>query len=187
MTGGCGKMDEIISGCEYNINGLLHVCEVQGWAYQSDTRTSIIYDDEYFKERHRYEKTYIYKKIKQECIKLVDAFCEEQVLEVKIGDTNIMKKVRKSTYDGITFWDSLDRLQNPGEILWSVLLDVFVFVSIPIIKDLSEIQSTEHFKPNERYYYFTKDGLVYYFEQLNYNLIQIDELAETYLFVFQKK
>jgi hypothetical protein len=63
-------------------------------------------------------------------------------------------------FDGIsavTMWDSLEHVQFP-EVLLSAISHQMVFVSIPIFRDLDHVLKSKHFKPNEHWRYFTRDG-----------------------------
>jgi hypothetical protein len=216
-------MDEIIGSYEYKQDGDLRICEQQGCAYQENTEKSIVYGEEYFNKYKKYEKNDISKKITKGRVELTEKYCKFRLFDIGIGSGYFMEQsnldvlgydinplgkqllidknkfldaivgVKSSIFCGVTFWDSLEHIPNPGEILWSVLSDTFVFVSIPIFEDLLKIRDSKHFRPNEHYYYFTKDGLIYYFEQLDYNLIRIDDFEiqagreDIYTFTFQKK
>jgi len=60
---------------------------------------------------------------------------------------------------GITFWDSLEHISDPKKLIDRVR-DQFVFVSIPIFKNLAGILSSKHYKPDEHCWYFTENGFV---------------------------
>lgn len=77
-------------------------------------------------------------------------------------------KIRKC----LTFWDSLEHISRPSDILDKVEVGMFVFVSIPIFDTLEEIKHNKHYRPDEHYYYFTKAGFLKWMIELNFKLIR---------------
>lgn len=72
---------------------------------------------------------------------------------------------------GICFWDSLEHLINPAEILSKLSSRTYVFISVPIFDDLANIKGSRHYRPYEHYYYFTKDGLIGYMHGLGFTYL----------------
>ena len=61
------------------------------------------------------------------------------------------------------FWDSLEHIKKPWEILTQAGPDAFVFVSLPIVDGedmLESVLASKHFKPEEHYWYFTREGFM---------------------------
>ena len=63
-----------------------------------------------------------------------------------------------SAFGGVTFWDSLEHIEAP-ELLLDRITTQYVFVSIPIFRNLGHVLRSKHHKPNEHYFYFTDDGI----------------------------
>lgn len=62
----------------------------------------------------------------------------------------------RSPANAATFWDSLEHIPVPKEVLDQVRF--WAFVSIPIFDDLDHVLRSKHFRPNEHYWYFTEQG-----------------------------
>ena len=67
-----------------------------------------------------------------------------------------------------TFWDSLEHIPNPSILLKKFNVNSYVFVSIPIFKDITKVEKSKHFRPREHLYYFTDKGIKKYFEFYGY-------------------
>ncbi|UTS52169.1 hypothetical protein [Synechococcus phage BUCT-ZZ01] len=59
--------------------------------------------------------------------------------------------------DYLTFWDSLEHINDPSEILSRPTCGVIL--SMPIYKSFEDTINSKHFKPNEHIWYFTDAGL----------------------------
>lgn len=75
---------------------------------------------------------------------------------------------------GVTFFDSLEHLKNPGIIL-SKLENQFVFISMPIFEGLDHVLGSKHFKPKEHSYYFTKTGLIDFMKRYDFEVKKIQD------------
>lgn len=60
----------------------------------------------------------------------------------------------------VTFWDSLEHIENPMEVLNKIDHGAAVLVAIPIFSDLRRIRDSKHYRPGEHFYYFTEFGFV---------------------------
>jgi hypothetical protein len=179
------------------------------------------YDTEYFNKYVRYERTPIGHKINAFRKRIVNKYTKAKVLDIGIGSGSFIKhrgnclgydinpKGRSwlekkglffdpyrladfNSIRGITFFDSLEHIRKP-EIIFYSLTDQFVFVSIPIFKDLEHLLKSKHLRKNEHYYYFTEKGFIEYMANYNFNLLEVrdDEIKcgreDVYTFIFQKK
>lgn len=70
----------------------------------------------------------------------------------------------------VTFWDSLEHMAHPKDLLCRV--SSLVFISIPIFRDKSHALASKHFKPAEHYWYFTEIGLERWMGELGFLLIE---------------
>lgn len=60
-----------------------------------------------------------------------------------------------------TFWDSLEHVRAPHELLDLIRVGDFVCVTVPVFQSLRKtVFTSKHFKPDEHYYYFTPAGLI---------------------------
>jgi len=96
-------------------------------------------------------------------------------------------------YHALTFWDSIEHIEDPGALLGKPDAPRFVFISTPIYPGAAETIASKHFKPFEHRWYFTFQGLVRVLAKYGYalkasNRMECDlgrEDIET--FVFQKE
>lgn len=91
----------------------------------------------------------------------------------------------------VTFWDSLEHIEQPGLLIRKVR--DYCFISIPVFRDREHIMHSKHFRPTEHFWYYTIPGLIYFFRQLQFGCIEINDM-ETALgredirtFVFRRK
>jgi hypothetical protein len=84
----------------------------------------------------------------------------------------------QNEYFCYTYWDSLEHIPNPQNILSKILLGAYVFISIPIFKNLEKITYSKHYRPNEHYYYFTTSGLIQWLNNYDLQLIKIYDFEE---------
>jgi len=97
---------------------------------------------------------------------------------------------QQKTIRCFTFWDSLEHIPDPQNILDKIEVGSYVFISIPIFDSLEDILISRHYRPDEHYYYFTQTGLFYWMSNYNFVLkksynFEIEcgrEQIKTYLF-----
>lgn len=56
------------------------------------------------------------------------------------------------------FWDSLEHIHDPAEIMTRIA--GWVFISIPIFIGPTHARSSKHYRPDEHIWYFTAEGLI---------------------------
>ena len=76
----------------------------------------------------------------------------------------------------VTCWDSLEHMDRPQLLLERV--KVGVFVSTPIFRDKIHALKSKHFRPDEHYWYFTRDGLVAWMQKHGFGLIEENRMEE---------
>jgi len=81
------------------------------------------------------------------------------------GMNNPEKKI-----DHMSFWDSLEHIKNPEEII--SIVGKMAFLSIPIFEGEKHALKSKHFRPDEHYWYFTRNGLVRWFEEQGFKLVE---------------
>jgi len=84
-------------------------------------------------------------------------------------------------YDVLTFWDSLEHLDDPKEFIQDHHSPKHIFVSIPIFHNKYTVKDSRHYKPGEHIYYFTQTGLINWFYSLGYEIQMLDD-SESRLF-----
>lgn len=60
--------------------------------------------------------------------------------------------------DAITLWDALEHIPDFQSLLANVR--EWLFMSLPVFNDVDHVLRSKHFKPDEHFWYFTRDGLV---------------------------
>jgi hypothetical protein len=73
-----------------------------------------------------------------------------------------------------TFWDSLEHIKEPNVALRHV--KKWVFISIPIFTDINNILKSKHYKKDEHYWYFTHAGLVDWFYEQGFEIIDHNDM-----------
>lgn len=73
-------------------------------------------------------------------------------------------------WDVLTFWDSLEHLQNPDEIV--SLAREWVFISMPIYNNGEHVLRSKHFKPGEHLWYWTSRGLIDFMDDCGFQCVE---------------
>ena len=73
----------------------------------------------------------------------------------------------------LTFWDSLEHIPDPEQIVASA--EQWVFVSMPIYRSQADCLASKHFKPGEHLWYWTQNGLISWFARLGFGCVEINE------------
>lgn len=172
----------------------LNVCPFHGLAYQRDCTHPVAYDDAYFDKYRAYENTTISRCLNKFRVKFSQG--DGAVLDIGVGSLEYLRNVAGRKRYGfdvnprakqelinnnwwiditqgipedvgtVTFWDTFEHLTNPSELLASLPSDVEVCLSLPIFKDvrdLDALRASKHYRPNEHFLYFTRSGLRHYF------------------------
>lgn len=94
---------------------------------------------------------------------------------------------------GVTFWDSLEHIAEPKRLLARIAENTFVFVSIPIFAHLGRIHESKHFRPNEHFHYFTREGFRMFMRDAGFRLLDVRDgetqagREDILTFVFKKE
>jgi hypothetical protein len=81
--------------------------------------------------------------------------------DMKIFYNPYEEDFERDRLEGITFFDSLEHIKYPGRILRKINKQ-FVFVSIPIFRDLEHLLNSKHLRDDEHFYYFTRGSFIKY-------------------------
>lgn len=76
--------------------------------------------------------------------------------------------------DAVTFWDVLEHIPDPDQVLKSYGSPEWIFTSMPIYEDENHVFQSKHFKPGEHCWYFTEDGLIRFMESLGYLCVELN-------------
>lgn len=174
--------------------------------YQRDMSAPIEYDEKYFQHYVECEDTEIARKLNEARISLSHKYCN-CILDMGIGSGEFIKKSTAKMYgydvndvaiewllgkniwanpyeeipedvEGLTFWDVLEHIRQPSELLKLVRPGTFVFISLPTFTDLTKVRTSKHYKPNEHLYYYSITGLIKFMAFCNFELIELSD-AET--------
>lgn len=96
----------------------------------------------------------------------------------------------KRDIEGVTFFDSLEHLQEPEKILERITKQ-YVFVSLPIFQNKEHALKSKHFKP-EHYWYFTHRSFRQFIKDCGFKVLDCrnDEThlgrVDIYTYVFRR-
>lgn len=76
-------------------------------------------------------------------------------------------------YKAFTFWDVLEHVDVPSNYFKRMPEGSFLFTSLPIFADLSDIRSSKHYKPGEHLYYWTEKGFVEWMAMHRFRLLEV--------------
>jgi Methyltransferase domain len=62
-------------------------------------------------------------------------------------------------FAGMTLWDVLEHMADFQSLLANC--SEWLFLSLPIFRDVEHALRSKHFRPDEHYWYFTRDGLLF--------------------------
>lgn len=79
-------------------------------------------------------------------------------------------------WDAMTFWDSLEHLEDPAAMLKNV--KQWAFVSIPIFEDRDHALRSKHFRPDEHWWYFTEKGFIRFMNRQGFVLMSLSRFEE---------
>jgi hypothetical protein len=172
-----------------------------GWAYMTQPAV-FEYGENYWKKCHALDEMMNAKKITKHRVKLVEKYADHvldfgvgsgaflkalpETITKKGYDINPIavnwlheKGIYVDPYkEGISnikafcFWDVLEHMVNPNDILSLMPRDSYAFISMPIMSDITEVRFSTNYKP-EHLCYFTLDGIRKYMYELGFSLIEM--------------
>ena len=161
------------------------------------------YDQAYWDKYVTYSKTPLGAALNQARLDLARRFCPtEQVVDLGIGCGHFVEARGENTFgydvneagirwlldrkrwwdpwskdpENLTCWDSLEHLARPAELVSRIKRRLLV--SLPIFRDEAHVLSSKHFRPDEHYWYWTRDGFVRWMGVLGFKL-QLENTMET--------
>lgn len=79
---------------------------------------------------------------------------------------------------GVCMWDVLEHIPDHNKIFNEIEMGMYLFVSIPIFKDLDKIKESKHYIPNEHLWYFTLQGFTDYMRTHEFVRLSVDNAEE---------
>lgn len=76
----------------------------------------------------------------------------------------------------ITCWDSLEHIPEPEKLLARVR--EWLFVSMPIYKDMQDVLTSKHYKPGEHLHYWTLAGFIAWCERQGFEVQEVNHAEE---------
>lgn len=163
-----------------------------GW----HTREPMSYDGDYFAHYQKLDATPMGEALTRARVELVGKYCDPcDTLDVGIGggrfvqdsggigfDVNprAVQWLTSSSrfrdpdlgWDVVTCWDSLEHIPDPEALLAKV--GRWLFVSMPIYRDLADVLSSKHYKPGEHIWYHTLGGFVAWAARQGFEAVEIN-------------
>lgn len=196
-------MDRFIKGFAAVADRDLMLCHEQGVAYQLDMSKTVPYDAAYFDKYVGYEGQEIAHRINAARVALVNKYVGPtvNVLDVGIGSGEFIKSrpftfgfdvnpkaqewLRRrflwcegfefELFSGVTFWDVIEHIPEPAQYFERLADGAYLFTSIPVFSDLSQIRTSKHYRPDEHYYYWTKQGFVIWLGMHGFRLLESND------------
>jgi hypothetical protein len=161
---------------------------------------AVPYDLEYFQKYIEYEMTELGVNLTEARSALVDKHTTGTVIDVGVG-SGAFCKARRDTFgcdinphaiewlaerglyrtpdserpvDALTFWDSLEHIPDPSELLAGA--KEFVFVSCPIYDGVQDVLASKHFRPGEHFWYWTNEGMQNFMAHFGFQLVEHNEI-----------
>lgn len=69
----------------------------------------------------------------------------------------------------VTCWDSLEHMARPEALARCV--KSMIFLSIPIFLNQDHVRRSKHYRPDEHFWYFTRDGLIEWMTRYGFRLV----------------
>jgi hypothetical protein len=88
----------------------------------------------------------------------------------KLRASGLWADPRDEVFEALTFWDSLEHIDDPRPYLAGARS--FVFVSTPIYRDRGHVLASKHFRPDEHCWYFTAAGLRWFMRELGFECLE---------------
>lgn len=153
------------------------------------------YNEEYFSRYQELADTDLGRELTAARIRLVARHYSGPVLDVGIGagqfvttrpetkgfDVNpagiewlkergAWANLYRDRYPALTFWDSLEHIDRPDVAV--ARAEKWVFVSVPIFTGAEHVIHSRHFRRDEHIWYWTHDGLVNWFAEQGFELME---------------
>lgn len=75
----------------------------------------------------------------------------------------------------ITFWDSLEHLREPTDILNRMVPGQVACISIPVFDNLFKLKENKHYRPGEHFFYPTIPGMIRYMKLNSFECLEVSD------------
>jgi hypothetical protein len=149
------------------------------------------YDQQYFQRYLELGQTEIGKALNSFRVNFVNKFTDERVVDIGIGagdfmiqhgdclgydvnpygkkflrDNNLTAFPMQFEYPVMTFWDSIEHIEDVNKLLKNC--QQWAFISTPIYRDAQHVLESKHFRKDEHCWYFTHEGLKKFMNTLGF-------------------
>lgn len=76
-------------------------------------------------------------------------------------------------FHGASLWDVLEHIADFRPLLANI--KEWVFLSLPIFRDMDHVLASKHFRPTEHFWYFTRDGLENLMRSLGFDCVEVND------------
>lgn len=157
------------------------------------------YAEDYFEKYRKLAETEIGKALASARVDLVNKYTHGEVVDIGIGSGAFIEARGAKTYgddinevarnwlddrcllrnlaDGVEsacFWDSLEHFEYPEEAVSYV--DKYCFISMPIYRDAYHVLKSKHYRKDEHYWYFTKQGLIDWMDENGFDFVEYSDI-----------
>ena len=158
------------------------------------------YDLAYWDKYVSYRSNPIGEKLMKARADLVGKYTEGDVVDIGIGSGHFIDVRKSRTFgydvnpqairwlldrglwwdpyfrdpDAITCWDSLEHMNRPDALVRCA--KNLIFVSIPIFMDAGHAARSKHYRPDEHFWYFTRNGLVGWMKRYGFQLLEENKM-----------
>jgi hypothetical protein len=184
--------------------GELNYAPFPGILYQRDQTQVIEYGKEYFNKYLEMDDTEIAEKLNLGRVELSHKYCTDCILDIGVGSGKFIKSCLVKTYgydinpygvrwlkdrrcfvnpyenipadvQGLTLWDSMEHMKEPYSLLKCLRPKTYVFIAMPIFKDLTKVRNSKHYRPNEHLSYWTVSGLSTYMADAGFEWLELSD------------
>ena len=155
------------------------------------------YDKKYWDRYHSYRSNAIADSLMKARADLVGSiYGNAPLVDIGIGSGHFMEKRGAQTFgydvnpmaikwllernlwwdpyavdpEAISCWDSLEHISRPEALVRCV--KSMIFISIPIFADPEHVMRSKHYRPDEHFWYFTRDGLINWMRRYGFSLVE---------------
>lgn len=79
---------------------------------------------------------------------------------------------RPEEFDVVTFWDSLEHMEEPEHLLRKIKRGALVLVAVPLVSSIDQVRASKHYKPGEHLYYWTQEGFIEWMSLHGFRLVE---------------
>jgi hypothetical protein len=158
-----------------------------------------VYNADYFAKYQGYATTALGQKLNALRLAMVRRHHEGQIVDVGIGcgsfieahgnahgydisptairwlvARNLFRDPYRANVGVVTMWDSIEHIEDFPYLLSSI--NRFVFISTPIFDGLDHVLRSRHYRKDEHFWYFTRDGLTLLMARLGWCLVESNDM-----------